>query len=237
MTALRVSVVVPTLNEATTIAECIEALGTGIHEVVIADGGSVDGTDLVARRLGARVVCSNRGRAVQMNAGAQVCTGDVLLFVHADTRLPEHALLAIDTALQSRQWGRFDVWLDSARPMIRLVGFMMNLRSRWSGIATGDQAIFIGRAAWAASGGYAPIALMEDIELSRRLKRLCGSPACLSERVRVSARRWEKHGVWRTIFKMWWLRLRYFLGASPERLHRSYYGLSVQETSRVRSRS
>lgn len=153
-----------------------------------------------------------------MNAGARVATGEALVFLHADTRLPENADQLIFQSLSSRQWGRFDVTIDSRHPLLKLVACAMNLRSRLTGIATGDQAIFVRRDAFP---GFPEIALMEDVALSKLLKRR-GAPACLRQRVVTSGRRWESRGVLRTIFLMWRLRLLYFLGVSPERLARRY---------------
>ncbi len=220
-----ISIVMPVLNEAPAIAEALAALqplrGRGV-EVVVADGGSRDDTVTLARPLCDQVVCTPRGRALQMNAGAATATGDVLLFLHADTRLPDGAYALIDGALGTvRQWGRFDVRIDGRHPLLRLIAFMMNLRSRLTGIATGDQAIFCTRALFDRLGGFAPIALMEDIDFSRRASRF-GAPVCLTARVVTSGRRWERHGVLRTVLLMWRLRLRYFLGADPGDLARDY---------------
>ncbi len=238
----RVRVVVPALDEAAAIAAALEpvlAAGAGV-ECVVVDGGSTDGTRDVARAAGAIVIEAPRGRASQMNAGAAHAIGsrpaqpsdggpDVMLFLHADTRLPEGWRDAVERALaQGAAWGRFDVVLDDPSPVLALVSAMMNLRSRITGICTGDQAIFVGARAWADCGGYAAIPLMEDVELSRRLKRIAGAPACVRPRVRVSARRWRRHGVLRTIVLMWWLRLRYALGDSPQRLHAAYHGAATR---------
>lgn len=223
---MRVSIVVPVLNEGSRVSDCLANIVQPVHEVVVVDGGSSDDTAERAAIAGAQVIRSARGRSIQMNAGAQACSGEVLLFLHADTRLPPAGIAALLQALSvgSRQWGRFDVQLDSKRRLIHWVGAMMNARSRVTGIATGDQAMFLTRSAWHQIGGFPPIELMEDIELSKRLKRAVGPPICLRERVLVSARRWEQKGVWRTIVLMWWLRLQYFFGASPQSLHRQYYG-------------
>jgi len=161
------------------------------------------------------VLRSPRGRALQMNAGARAATGDVLVFLHADTRLP---LRADELILNSPLWGRFDVLIEGRHPLLKVVAWAMNLRSRLTGIATGDQAIFVRRDAFP---GFPEIALMEDVALSRLLKRRA-APACLRARVATSGRRWESRGVLRTIFLMWRLRLLYFLGVSPERLARRY---------------
>jgi len=221
---MRISVVVPVLDEAggiVTALTALQPLRVRGHEVIVVDGGSTDSTVALALPLADRVLVSARGRAGQMNAGAALASGAVLLFLHADTRLPEGADALVVDALAAREWGRFDVRIDSPRPLLALVGCMMNLRSRATGIATGDQALFATRVAFDRAGGFPPIALMEDVAFSARLKR-AGPPACLRIKVVTSARRWERHGVWPTIVLMWLLRLRYCLGADPERLARSY---------------
>lgn len=221
----RVSVVLPVLDEAATLPGTLAALAPlreQGHELIVADGGSADGTVSLARRQADRVLAAPRGRASQMNAGAACASGDILLFLHADTRLPATALEDVVAATASRAWGRFDVRLDSPSAMLAVVGTMMNLRSRLTGIATGDQAIFVRREAFDAVGGVPAIALMEDIEFSTRMLRLHGRPACLRGPVLTSARRWESRGVWPTILLMWRLRALYFMGADPERLAREY---------------
>jgi rSAM/selenodomain-associated transferase 2 len=219
--AQRLSVVIPTLNEASVIAGALAALAllrARGHEVIVADGGSVDETVRLARPLCDRVVQSARGRALQMNAGARAASGTALLFLHADTRLPAQAAESVFECLKRCRWGRFDVQIDSRRWLLKLVAWTMNLRSRLTGIATGDQAIFVRREAFA---GFPEIALMEDIAFSAAMKR-GGRPACLRSRVITSGRRWEARGVLRTIVLMWRLRLLYFLGVAPERLARLY---------------
>ena len=188
------------------------------HEVIVADGGSSDATQELAQGRCDRVLTSARGRALQMNAGARAATGDALVFLHADTRLPADADHILVDALKRHAWGRFDVDIEGRHPLLKVVACAMNLRSRLTGIATGDQAIFVRRDAF---GGFPEIALMEDIEFSKQMKRR-DLPACLRARVATSGRRWESRGVLRTVVLMWRLRLLYFLGASPERLARLY---------------
>ena len=194
-------------------------------ELVLADGGSSDATPTLAQPWVDAVVDAPRGRALQMNAGAARARADVLLFLHADTRLPPLADVLVLQAVQRSDkgacWGRFDVRIEGRPWMLRVVAVLMNLRSRASGIATGDQAIFITREAFERVGGFPEQVLMEDIEISRRLKRL-GRPACLRARVCTSGRRWEQRGVWRTIVLMWRLRWRYWRGESPARLAEAY---------------
>ncbi len=218
---LKLSIIVPTLNEAREIGTALAALA-GLrargHEVIVADGGSGDGTVGLAAGLCDRVLAGPRGRARQMNAGARAASGDALVFLHADTRLPENADVLIASALTRSCWGRFDVAIEARHPLLRVVARAMNLRSRLTGIATGDQAIFVRRDAFAA---FEEIALMEDIAFSKAMKRRA-APACLRARVRTSGRRWESRGVLRTLCLMWRLRLLYWLGASPDRLARLY---------------
>jgi rSAM/selenodomain-associated transferase 2 len=221
LVAQRLTVVVPALNEAAGIERCLGALAplrTRGHEVIMADGGSTDATVQLAAPLADRVIAAPRGRAVQMNAGAAVASGDALLFLHADTRLPPQADRRVAEALAAHAWGRFDVAIDSDDPRLAVIAYFINRRSRLSGIATGDQAIFVRRDAFP---GFAPIALMEDVAFSRAMKRV-SPPACLTDRVLTSARRWERHGVARTVLLMWRLRYDYWRGADPDELARRY---------------
>ena len=224
---MKLAIVLPTLNEAAGVEAALAAL-TPLRArgsvVVVADGGSSDATVARATPLADRVLAAPRGRAAQMNAGAacaEAATADALLFLHADTRLPADADRLIAAALERAAWGRFDATIAGTHPMLAVVAALMNWRSRATGIATGDQAIFVRRAAFDALGGYAPVPLMEDIDFCRRAKRV-SRPACLRARVVTSGRRWERHGVWRTIGLMWRLRAAYFFGADPARLARRY---------------
>lgn len=215
------AIVMPVLDEAGTLAprlRALQALRRRGVQVVVVDGGSQDGTPAIAREHADLVLSAPRGRAAQMNAGAAACPAEVLLFLHADTALPDQAdALVRRAARDPAVWGRFDVRIDSPRRALRLVEHMMNLRSRWTGIATGDQAMFVRRELFDQVGGFPDQPLMEDIALSRLLKRHA-RPVCLRQRVSTSARRWERHGVWRTVLLMWRLRLAYFLGADPHQL-------------------
>jgi len=218
------SIIIPVLNEALTLPSCLEALQPLRQqaEIIIADGGSRDATVTIAEALADRVVLAPKGRALQMNAGARLAKGDILLFLHADTVLPDNALRLIEQHLaRGGQWGRFDIRLRGRPALLKIIAFMMNWRSRLTGIATGDQVIFVRRQAFFGVGGYPEIALMEDIALSRLLKAI-GPPLCLRAKVTSSGRRWEAFGVFRTILLMWSLRLRYFFGADPAELAELY---------------
>ncbi|HRD67470.1 MAG TPA: TIGR04283 family arsenosugar biosynthesis glycosyltransferase [Candidatus Competibacter sp.] len=223
----RISIILPVLNEQAGIVACLQALqplrGQNC-ELIVVDGLSCDGTVALAKPLADRVIAGPKGRAAQMNAGARQASGDILWFLHADSLPPPDAGSSIRAALEKtdRCWGRFDVRLSGRQLSLRMVEFSMNRRSRWTGIATGDQGIFVRRSLFEQIGGYPPIALMEDIALSRLLKRY-GWPVCLRQRLQTSSRRWERDGVARTILSMWGLRLAYFFGADPDKLARIYY--------------
>jgi rSAM/selenodomain-associated transferase 2 len=217
----RISIVVPVLDEAARIVaelEALQSLRAAGHEVIVVDGGSRDRSAELAAPLVDRVLRAPRGRALQMNAGARAARGEVLLFLHADTRLPPDAASAV---LARGDWGRFDVAIEGRHALLPVIARMMNLRSRLTGIATGDQAIFVRRTLFERLGGYAEIPLMEDVELSRRLRRV-SRPVCLRLRAVTSGRRWEMRGVLRTVVLMWRLRLAYSLGADPHRLAERY---------------
>jgi len=220
----RISIVIPVLDEAGHIAAALAALAplrAQGAELIVVDGGSRDGTPALCRGLADAVLAAPCGRAVQMNAGARAASGAVLLFLHADTALPEGALTLIAQAQARAAWGRFDVTISGRSRLLPVVAALMNARSRLTGIATGDQALFVRRDAFDAVGGFPEQPLMEDIELSKRLRRV-GAPACLRAKVRTSGRRWDRRGAWRTILLMWRLRLLYWLGVPAERLAAAY---------------
>lgn len=223
----RLSIILPVLNEEAHIVACLHVLQPlrgPESELIVVDGGSHDHTVALAEPLADRVIGGSRGRAAQMNAGAGQASGVILWFLHADSLPPPDAATLIRSALAqpNRHWGRFDVRLSGRHPLLRVVETLMNLRSRLTGIATGDQGIFVRREVFERVGGYPALALMEDIALSRLLKRH-SRPVCLRQRLTTSSRRWESNGILRTILLMWRLRLAYFFGADPDRLARMYY--------------
>ena len=222
---MNIAVVIPVLNEQKVIGSTLSNLNAiGVNEIIVVDGGSTDRTREIASEAGARVVAAPRGRGRQMNEGARLAQGKILLFLHADTRLPRSALEDIRRALSDPAYvgGRFDVSLDGDRWIFKVVGALISLRSRLSRVATGDQAIFIRKEVFQQLGGFPDISLMEDIALSRMLKKR-GKVACLRSRVITSSRRWEREGIWSTILKMWLLRLLYLAGICPRGL-KQYYG-------------
>lgn len=218
-------IVVPVLNESAALTEQLSRLSVLREqgaEVLLVDGGSSDNTREIIRAKGLMLIESARGRAIQMNAGASAVSSEILIFLHADTRLPPEALLMVEKHLsQGRQWGRFDVRIVGTSSWLAMIAFFMNSRSRLTGIATGDQTLFMTREAFDAVGGFPIQPLMEDIEMSKRLKRL-GAPVCLNDRVETSGRRWEQNGVWKTIVLMWRLRWAYWRGTPASALERLY---------------
>ena len=222
----QLSIVIPVLNESARMTPALLALAPlrrDGHELVVCDGGSTDGTPARCAGLADAVLQAPAGRARQMNAGAAVARGEVLLFLHVDTTLPADAPGAIARALAGgADWGRFDVRIEGRSALLPMVAAFMNRRSRWTGIATGDQAIFVRRAVFHDIGGFPDQPLMEDIELSRRLRRRGHAPACLAQRVATSGRRWDERGAWRTILLMWRLRWQYWRGTPAEVLVRQY---------------
>lgn len=221
----RVSVIVPVLNEGDTLAVSLARLRAALtddDELIVVDGGSTDHSIDIARELADTVLVSDPGRSTQMNTGAVCARGVWLWFIHADTVLDARHREALNGLASTTPWGRFDVRLSQSRPLFRVIAFMMNWRSRLTGIATGDQALFVHRDIFREQGGFPEQPLMEDIALSRTLRAL-ERPACLRPPVITSSRRWENNGAWRTIWLMWSLRFRYWRGASPGALHRDYY--------------
>lgn len=221
---MTLSIIIPALNEAQALHLLLPALLAQREsvEVIVADGGSQDETPSVVTDLGATLIHSERGRARQMNVGAACANGNILLFLHADSQLPSDAFQLVEEAIATgKLWGRFDLRLSGRHWLLRVVEHAINWRSCLSGIATGDQAIFLRRDTFESLGGYAELPLMEDVELSKRLKRLA-APCCIHQPLITSSRRWEHYGILRTIFLMWQMRLAYFLGASPESLAQRY---------------
>lgn len=223
----KLSIIVPLLDEAAALPlllQRLSALQDDGCEVIIADGGSTDGSVAIAEHAGFTVVHAQQGRARQMNAGAASASisNHALLFLHADTCLPDGAIDLIASALKKSCWGRFDVRIDGRAPMLKVIAGMMNWRSRLSGIATGDQAMFVSRAAFDQVNGFPDQALMEDIALSTRLRALA-RPACIRHRVLTSGRRWEQRGLWRTMVLMWRLRFAYWRGVPADELAKAYW--------------
>lgn len=223
----KISVIIPVLNEAGGLGATLAALQPlreRGHELIVVDGGSRDGSVTIARRHADRVVMSGAGRALQMNAGAEHARHEILLFLHADTRLPEQADALVQRALQKPEqvWGRFDIRLSGARPVFRVIETAINWRSALTGIATGDQAIFVLRTWFERVGAYDGLPLMEDVALSRKLRRHAW-PRRIAARAETSSRRWEQRGVLRTLLLMWQLRAAYFLGVHPDKLAARYH--------------
>lgn len=219
------SVVIPVRNEALALPCLLDDLA-GLRaagaELIVVDGGSSDGTCELTRGRVDQLLSAGAGRALQMNAGAAAARGEYLWFVHADTRISSESLNNLQAALSARPlWGRFDVRLSGSGLALWVIGWMISLRSRISGIASGDQGVFVLRQQFEALGGYAQIPLMEDLQLCRRLNALA-RPRCLRPPLLTSSRRWERHGIWRTVLLMWCLRVAYYCGASPEKLARQY---------------
>lgn len=229
---MKISIIIPILNEEKNLPQLVSTLSKLTpqpNNIVIVDGGSDDDSVAVAQNSGLTIITAERGRASQQNTGAEYAIKtyqpDLLLFLHADTQLPKNGLTLISEHFSDKDnhkfWGRFDVQLDSTHWLLKLVSFMINWRSRITGIATGDQAIFINANLFEQVNGFANIPLMEDVEICKRLRRLT-KPICIKEKAITSARRWEKHGRVKTIVLMWRLRFEYWLGVSPDKLAVDY---------------
>ena len=220
----KLAIIIPARNEAAHIVGTLMPLQVlrSELEIIVVDGASTDNTAALAQPLCDQLLPSPPGRARQMNVGAAAANATTLLFLHADTQLPANFLQLISLGLNGeKHWGRFDVQLQPSSPLLRLVARMMNWRSRLTSVCTGDQGVFVQNALFRELGGYADLPLMEDIELSKRLRRYC-KPACLHPALITSSRRWQQHGVLRTVVLMWWLRALYWLGVSPHRLAKCY---------------
>lgn len=225
LTTMHFSIIIPTLNEQDGIEKFLMALQPFRQqsELILADGGSTDRTITLASPWVDLIINCPQGRAIQMNQAASHARGDSLIFIHADTFLPENALSIIQSSLsQKKLWGRFNIELVGRSPLLKVIGLLMNYRSKWTGIATGDQVIFVTKALFNTVGHYPNIALMEDIALCSKLKQY-GPPACIKAKVHSSARRWEQFGLIKTILLMWSLRLRYYFGTHPDILAQLYY--------------
>lgn len=218
---MRITIIIPVLNDAEALRVLLSQLASYQLETIVVDGGSQDSPESVVESFGVIYLSSEPGRAKQMNAGAARAAGDVLLFLHGDSQLPTGFDKLIKDAMNHAHWGRFDVRLSGSHPMFRVIEWMMNHRSKLTGICTGDQGIFVQSEVFKQTGGFPDIPIMEDIELS---KGLPGAPYCIRQKLATSSRRWEQNGIWKTIVLMWTLRLRYFLGARPEQLVKQYYG-------------
>lgn len=226
-----VSIIIPVLNEAATVTDCLQTLQSlstsdakVTLEIIVVDGGSSDAAVELATPLADQLIVAGQGRAGQMNAGAKASSGEYVLFLHADTRLPDD-ILAVIASWQNAElplWGFFPVQLSGSARSLRIVETMMNWRSRLTGIGTGDQCLFVNRQLFNSIAGFADIPLMEDVEICQRLKRI-NKPRVESHPVVTSSRKWEREGIFKTILLMWRLRLAYFCGAKPEELARKYY--------------
>lgn len=219
-----VSVIIPVLNEEKTILSLLQDLQSCRqegHELIVVDGGSKDQTMLIARELSDKVISASKGRAMQMNAGAAQAKNEILWFLHSDTKISGEEIKIIQSSLKDKVWGRFNIKLSGTNVLFRVIETMINIRSYISGIATGDQGIFVKRDIFESVNGYTDIPLMEDIDLSKKLKNI-KRPVCLSSVLITSSRRWENKGIIVTVLLMWRLRFLYWLGVSPVILAEHY---------------
>ena len=219
-----ISIVIPVLNEDGSIKNLLQQLQSYRqqgHEIIVVDGGSIDDTISISESLSDKVIPSSSGRALQMNNGAAQSRNDTLWFIHADTVLPDNALENVQQALTKSDWGRFNVKLSGSNILFRLIETMMNIRSCMTGVATGDQAMFVKRKLFESVRGYSNLPLMEDVDLSKKLKKF-SRPNCLKETLTTSSCRWEKNGILSTVLLMWRLRFLYWLGVSADKLASQY---------------
>jgi len=235
MSSAKVSIIIPALNDAGELKRLLPELQdfrTEGHEVIVVDGGSIDGTLSVARPLSDRLLMTGAGRGRQMNLGVENARHDLVLFLHADSQFPGNGIHEILRVMNEgdHHWGRFDISLDGKAGIYRLIALLMNIRSRITKVATGDQGIFVRKSLFLSVGGYEDIPLMEDVAISKTLREH-SSPYCLDSRIITSARRWQQNGVLATIIQMWVLRLAYYLGADPAALAQQYYSSNTDKQS------
>lgn len=219
-----ISIIIPVLNEEQSINALLQQLQIYRqqgHEVIVVDGGSVDETISISKPLADKVITSDSGRARQMNKGVAESTNEVLWFLHADTSIPENVIEIIQSSLVKNDWGRFNVKLSGSHFLFRIIEKMINIRSCFSGVATGDQGIFVRRKIFESVGGYSEVPLMEDVALSKKLKNI-SQTACIKETLTTSSRRWKKNGIIKTILLMWKLRFLYWIGVTPDKLAKLY---------------
>lgn len=221
---MSVSIIIPVLNEEVAINALLRQLQhyrQQGHEVIVVDGGSEDKTIEIAKNLADKVLSSQAGRALQMNTGAAQVTSDSLWFLHADTEIDKNAIIKIENALKQHDWGRFNIKLSGQNSLFRIIEKMINLRSCFSGIATGDQGIFVKLSHFNRVNGYSDLPLMEDVDLSKKLKTI-SPPVCVKDELVTSSRRWEQKGILATVLLMWRLRFLFWLGVSAEKLAKQY---------------
>lgn len=219
-----ISIIIPVLNEEKSVKALLQQLQIYRkqgHEIIVVDGGSSDKTVSVSKSLADKVISSEAGRALQMNDGVQAATKDILWFLHADTLISDNAVKYIQQSLNRSDWGRFNIKLSGSHFLFRVIETMINIRSCLSGVATGDQGIFVKKKIFESVNGYPNISLMEDVALSKKLKSI-SKPVCLKDELTTSSRRWEEKGILSTVLLMWRLRFLYWIGVSADKLAKQY---------------